>query len=127
MKNRSKNLSIIDRDLSVDGTIISKGSLVIRGSVRGSLKGEKVVIAEEGAVYADTNVTSLTVGGTFEGEVHASEELIILSTGSCSGTVVCRNLTVESGGMLNAMVTYSDTGATEDAKSAGTSQSSIKL
>lgn len=106
MKETSKNLSIIDNDLTVDGTVTSKGSLVIRGSVKGTLTGEKVVIAEEGSVYADVKVSSMTIGGTFEGDITANDELVILSTGSCSGTVLCRNLTVEMGGMLNATVTY---------------------
>lgn len=107
MKQDSNNLSIIDRDLVVDGKISSKGSLVIRGKVTGSLAGEKVVIADEGSVFAEVEVSSLTVGGTFEGEVRASKELIILSTGSVTGTVCCSSLTVENGGLLNAGVTFS--------------------
>jgi cytoskeletal protein CcmA (bactofilin family) len=92
--------------LTVDGEISSMGNLVIRGKVTGSLSGEKVVIAEEGSVFAEVAVSSLTIGGVFEGEVRASKELIILSTGSCRGTVYCSNLTVESGGLLNAAVTH---------------------
>ncbi len=107
MKNNSQNLSIIDKGLKIDGTISSEGNLVIRGSVKGSLSGKKIVIAEEGSVFADTDVVSLTIGGIFEGEVRASEELIILSTGSCAGSVICKNLVVENGGLLNASVAYS--------------------
>jgi cytoskeletal protein CcmA (bactofilin family) len=107
VKNNSQNLSIIDKGLNIDGTISSEGNLVIRGSVKGSLSGEKIVIAEEGSVFADADVSSLTIGGLFEGEIRASEELIILSTGSCAGSVVCKNLIVETGGLLNASVTYS--------------------
>ena len=36
---------------------------------------------------------------------NTSEELIILSTGNCAGKVVCKNLVVEAGGILNAEVT----------------------
>jgi len=109
--HNSKNLSIIDRDLRIDGSISSKGNLIIRGMVEGTLDGEKVVIAEEGSVNANTKVSSLTIGGKFEGEVRATKELIILSTGSCSGSVICKNLTVESGGTLNANVTHEKTEA----------------
>ena len=49
-------------------------------------------------------ISNLTIGGTFQGEVNASDELVILSTGNCSGKVVCRNLVVEGGGKLNAQV-----------------------
>jgi cytoskeletal protein CcmA (bactofilin family) len=46
----------------------------------------------------------MTIGGTFEGEVEASNELIILPTGKCTGKVVCRDFVVEPGGILNAQV-----------------------
>ena len=103
--SKSKNLSIIDRDLVVDGNISSTGRLVIKGTVKGEIKGEIVVIAEEGAVYCDAKVEGITIGGTFEGEIEASEELVVLATGYCAGKVVCKDLIVESGGVLNADVT----------------------
>jgi cytoskeletal protein CcmA (bactofilin family) len=104
MKNKSKDFSIIDKELTVDGTISSKGKLVIKGVVKGTLIGETVIIAEEGKVLADSKASSMTIGGTFEGEVRASKELIILSTGNCSGKVVCKDFVVEAGGILNAQV-----------------------
>ena len=103
--SKSKNLSIIDRDIVVDGTISSKGQLVIKGTIKGVINGETVIIAEEGSVHCDVKVSGITIGGTFEGELEASEELIILSTGYCAGRVVCKDLIVESGGILNAEVT----------------------
>jgi cytoskeletal protein CcmA (bactofilin family) len=105
VNNKSKDFSIIDKELTVDGTVSTKGRLVIKGTVKGTLVGETVIIAQEGAVYADTKVSSMTIGGLFEGEVRASKELIVLSTGSCSGKIVCRNFVVEAGGILNAHVT----------------------
>ncbi len=105
MKSKSKDFSIIDKELTVDGTISTKGKLVIKGVVKGTLTGDVVIIAEEGAVYADTNVTSMTIGGVFKGEVRVSNELVLLPTGSCSGKVVCKNFVVEPGGILNAQVT----------------------
>ena len=98
----SKDFSIIDKELTVDGTVSTKGRLIIKGVVKGTLIGETVIIAEEGAVYADTKVKSMTIGGTFEGEVRASNELILLSTGNCSGKIVCKDFVVETGGILNA-------------------------
>ena len=104
MLNKSDNISIIDEGLTVDGTISAKGKLVIKGAVKGSLVGETVIVAEGGVVCADTKVASITMGGKFEGDLNASKELIILSTGSCDGRVVCKNLVVEPGGILNAEV-----------------------
>lgn len=104
MKSKSKDFSIIDKELTVDGKVSTKGKLVVKGVVKGTLTGDVVVISEEGAVFADTKVASMTIGGTFEGEVEASNELIILPTGKCTGKVVCRDFVVEPGGILNAQV-----------------------
>jgi len=113
VKRKSKDFSIIDKALTVDGTIATKGRLIIKGTVKGTLEGDTVVIAKEGAVYADTKVASMTIGGTFEGDIHASRELIILSTGNCSGRVECKDFVVEAGGVLNAQVTCIKGGETK--------------
>jgi len=108
VKNESKDFSIIDKELTIDGTVSTNGRLIIKGVVKGTLVGKNVVIAEEGAVYADAEVASITIGGIFEGQVRASKELIILSTGSCKGKIVCKDFSVEAGGILNAHVTCID-------------------
>jgi len=101
----SKDFSIIDKELTIDGTVSTRGRLIIKGVVKGTIIGENVVIAEEGSVYADTKVASMTIGGTFEGEIRASKELILLSTGKCTGKIVCKNLVIETGAVMNAQVT----------------------
>jgi cytoskeletal protein CcmA (bactofilin family) len=105
VKNESKDFSIIDKGLTIDGTVSTNGRLIIKGVVKGTLVGKDVVIAEEGAVYADTQVESITIAGIFEGHIRASKELNILSTGNCKGEIVCKDFSVEAGGILNAHVT----------------------
>jgi len=104
VSNKVKDFSIIDKGLTVDGTVSCKGKLVIKGTVKGVLEGETIIIAKEGAAYSDTKVRSLTIGGKFEGNLQVSDELVLLSTGNCSGKVVCKDLVVEAGGILNAEV-----------------------
>ena len=106
MRNKLDNISIIDKGLTVDGKVSAKGKLVVKGIIKGTLSGETVIIAKEGSICADTKVASLTVGGRFEGDLTASKELIVLSTGSCTGKIECKNLVVESGGILNSEVNY---------------------
>lgn len=104
-KKFRKNLSIIDRELKIEGSISSSGKLIIKGQVTGTIDGDVVIIAEDGQVNSSaTKVSSITIGGNFTGEVSASKELIILSTGTCAGKVECQDLIVENGGVLNAEV-----------------------
>jgi cytoskeletal protein CcmA (bactofilin family) len=105
VNNITKDFSIIDKELTVDGTIHTRGRLIVKGVVKGTVIGENVVIAEEGSIYANVKVASMTIGGTFEGELRALKELVILATGKCSGKVVCKDLVVETGAILNAQVT----------------------
>lgn len=105
VNNIAKDFSIIDKELTVDGTIHTRGRIIVKGVVKGTVIGESIVIAEEGSVYADVKVASMTIGGTFEGDLRALKELVILATGKCSGKVVCKDLVVETGAILNAQVT----------------------
>jgi len=101
----NQNLSIIDRELKIEGSISSKGKLIIKGQVTGTIKGDVVIIAENGSVESSaTEVTSITIGGKFQGELKASKELIILASGRCTGKVEYKDLIVENGGILNAEV-----------------------
>ena len=102
MGKPSENISIIDQGLTVEGTISTTGRLIVKGTIKGLLEGDVVIIAEEGKIYAETKVNSITIGGIFKGDLKASEELIVLSTGNCSGKVECKDMVVETGGVLNA-------------------------
>ncbi|MDA3789095.1 MAG: polymer-forming cytoskeletal protein [Desulfobacula sp.] len=104
-KKTYKNLSIIDTELKIEGSISSNGTLIIKGQVTGTIEGDVVIIAEDGRVNSSaTKVSSITIGGNFQGDLNASKELIVLSTGICSGKVTCKDLIVENGGILNAEV-----------------------
>ncbi len=61
MKKDTQNLSIIDRDLSVEGAIVSTGRLVIKGTVKGAITGEDVIIAEEGVVFSNMKIVFLKI------------------------------------------------------------------
>lgn len=108
MASKTKKFSIIDQGLTVEGKVAGQGQLVVKGTIKGQLEGEEVVVAEEGVVAADTKARLVTIGGRFDGNLEATQTLTILSTGSCSGDVTCKELVVEAGGALNAKVTQLD-------------------
>jgi len=117
VRKNTKNLSIIDKELKIDGSIESCGKLIIKGQVKGTINGDVVIIAQDGEVNSNlTKVSSLTIGGSFKGELIASNELIILATGSCAGKVVCQDLIVENGGVLNADISCKTSSKMEPVK-----------
>ena len=119
-KKNSKNLSIIDKELKIEGSISSSGQLIIKGQVTGTIEGDVVIIAEDGQVNSSaTKVSSITIGGNFQGEVTASKELVILATGTCAGKVECKDLIVENGGILNAEVSCKTSSKMQPGKEPG--------
>ncbi len=101
MADRSKDLSIIDKDLKIEGTIHAKGKLVIGGEVEGTLVGEKIITVEGSRVLGGAKVQEIVIGGEFEGDITAYRSLRILPTGNLLGNVVYNDLTLEPGGRLN--------------------------
>lgn len=101
MGNKNSNISIFDNELRLKGVFSFKGKLIIKGSFEGTIAGENLIIAEEGVVLAEINAESVTIGGRFEGYITALNEVVILSTGICTGKISCKSLVVETGGLLN--------------------------
>ena len=104
MGKPSSNITIIDEGLTVEGDVSGTGEMIIRGTVRGSLSGERVTIAPGGAVYADIEAVQMTIAGSGRGKLRVSGEVTVLASGSCQGELHCADLTIEDGARLNARV-----------------------
>ncbi|PID77814.1 MAG: hypothetical protein CSB21_03720 [Deltaproteobacteria bacterium] len=115
MAAKGKNLSIIDKDLNIEGELFYEGKLVVKGTIKGEITGESLIIAQEGSVFSNIKVEDITIGGIFEGNVFARGKVIVLSSGKCSGVVTCNDLIVESGGIINAEVSCTREGETVSA------------
>lgn len=104
MQQPQEELSIVEKGLTLDGSISFKGRLTINGTVKGSLVSDHIVISEEGAVMADTRASYMTIAGIFKGRLTVSGKLVLLSTATCSGNIKCREMELVPGGMLNGKI-----------------------
>jgi len=109
MDKSRDGMSIIDEGLAVEGKITVRGNLVIKGEVQGTIEGDSVVIAKEGRVAATVRVASITIAGSFDGDVTVDGDFVLLASGSCTGKVRCGTLTVEKGSLLNAEISTANT------------------
>ena len=104
MKKRPNDFSLIDNGLNVEGTIRCKGKLIVKGILRGQVEVDDIVIAEGGSVHAELKAQKASIGGQFEGTIKETGELIVLSTGNCTGHIQCDVLILEPGGILNGEI-----------------------
>jgi len=104
MSTTNQILSILDNGVVINGDIESDGEIIVRGKVKGTVKAETLVIADTGIVEADCTADGVIIGGTYNGNLTVNGIMKILSTGKCSGKVLCKDMVVENGSTLNASV-----------------------
>ena len=110
-KNKSKgmvkmvaqDITIISDDVKIDGNLSFSRSAKIDGEVTGDIKSnETLTIGRNAKVKANIKTKNAVVSGYFEGEMHASGQVEIKSTGKFIGDLiqVSSLLTIEKGGMF---------------------------
>ncbi|MBW2598962.1 MAG: polymer-forming cytoskeletal protein [Deltaproteobacteria bacterium] len=104
MKEKDKNISIINKGCSLNGNLDFKGYLIVTGTVEGVLNAESAIMEEGSVVKADVTSEKLTIAGKFEGNIIVSGTLTLLGTSNVRGTIQCGNLIVEEGGILNSKI-----------------------
>ncbi len=99
----TKNLTIIAEGVEIDGKINCPGSLRIDGSTKGEIiSGRDITIGKEGNVEANVKTVNAIIAGTCKGDMIASGEVEITSTGKFIGNLTQKDalLTVSKGGLL---------------------------
>ncbi len=104
MVEKNRNFSIVDGAVKIDGTLSANSRLIIKGNLTGIIKAEHLTITKEGYAHANIMSSTIIIGGMFKGEINATKELIILSSGNCSGKILCNNLVIEPGAIVNAEI-----------------------
>jgi len=93
--------TLISASVNLEGSIEAEGTLIVEGSVRGTIKCSSLEILENGRVEAKIEGENVTVAGDFEGEMICSRKLSVLKTGKVLGEISYGALFIESGGLLD--------------------------
>jgi len=99
----SKNITIIAEGVKVEGKINCPGSARIDGAVNGEITIEKdIIIGKEGKVEANIRTKDAVIVGTYKGNMIASGEVEITTTGKFIGNLTQKDalLTIAKGGLF---------------------------
>ena len=83
MKEKDKDISIINKGCSLNGSLDFKGYLIVAGTVEGVLNAESVIAEEGSFIKADVTSEMLAIAGRFEGN--------IIVTGTLTPSTTARN------------------------------------
>ncbi len=102
--------TIVGPSVKVEGDFVSKGNVVIEGTVLGSVKTDKNLRVEEGAhINADVRAQNIRVAGEIRGNVVVTGLLELTATARVLGDMTTKTLVVAAGAILHGNCTMEDT------------------
>ena len=105
-RNDIPNNSVIGENSVFEGRFYVSGSILIEGKFDGEIKTEDhLTVGPTGKVKTDIHARKVTVSGTLIGNITASEEVDLLENGKTLGNINTPKLNVESGVLIQGMVT----------------------
>jgi len=98
-------LTVLGESARLEGKFNIGESIQIECEVAGEMNVEgKLVIAEKGIVRADVNTAEAIIMGQYEGNMVATGNVEITSTGRVSGNIETDSLVISKGGFFNGNV-----------------------
>ena len=99
MSTAPGGLANIGKSVSIKGELSGNEDIYVDGQLEGSIQlpGNSVTVGPNGRVKADITARNLTVGGTLDGNVHASERTELRKSAVVNGDVQTRRIAIEEG------------------------------
>src|SRR2546428_9461092 len=89
----------IGKSVSIKGELSGSEDIYVDGEVDGSiqLSGNSLTIGPNGRVHANVSAKSVTVGGSLEGNIQATERTELRKTAVVNGDVQTQRIAIEEG------------------------------
>jgi cytoskeletal protein CcmA (bactofilin family) len=96
---QSGDRSVIGSSISIKGDISGDENLLIEGEIEGEIAfhNHNVTIGQNGRIKADIHGKTIAIDGNHEGNLFATEQLIIRQTGTVHGNIVSPRVVLEDG------------------------------
>lgn len=102
----SSAAAVIGPKITFKGEIIGEEDLVVQGKVEGSidLKGNHLIIGQQGVVKANLMAKTITIEGTVEGDLIGQERIEIKSSSNVKGNLIAARVTLEDGAKFRGSI-----------------------
>ncbi len=77
MKKAPKDIQMLGPKMTLEGTLVFEGMMIINGHVKGTIESKEgtIVIGEQAVIHADIYVSNAKVSGEIRGTINASERI----------------------------------------------------
>ncbi|MCR6652274.1 MAG: polymer-forming cytoskeletal protein [Cellvibrionaceae bacterium] len=102
----SSATAVIGPKITFKGEIIGEEDLLVQGKVEGSidLKGNHLIIGQQGVVKANLMAKTITIEGTVEGDLIGQERIEIKSSSNVKGNLIAARVTLEDGAKFRGSI-----------------------
>jgi cytoskeletal protein CcmA (bactofilin family) len=101
--------TIIGPSATIQGDLISDGSIKIEGRVTGNITTSQMVsISPNAKVTAKVEAESAVIGGEVHGHLNIFRRLVLLSTAKVTANITCPTLKVEEGALFTGQCAMND-------------------
>ncbi|VAW91227.1 hypothetical protein MNBD_GAMMA23-1426 [hydrothermal vent metagenome] len=106
----STQLASIGSSIHFKGELTGEEGLIIDGRVEGTidLKGNQLIIGNNGKIKADVFAQTIIVNGSLTGELHGKERVHISKTGKVQGNIFSPRVSLEDGAKFKGSIDMSD-------------------
>ena len=77
MKKQTNDIQMLGPKMTLEGTLVFEGTLILNGHAHGTIESKEgtIVVGEQAVINADIRVKNATISGEIRGTVHASERI----------------------------------------------------
>lgn len=104
--SQSGGCAVIGRSIQINGDVRGDEDLRIEGDISGTvqLKNSNLTIGKEGKVRADVYAKSITVHGTTEGDLYATERVNVHIDAHVRGNITAPKVGIEEGAKFKGSI-----------------------
>lgn len=104
--DRKGECAVIGRSIQIEGAVRGNEDLRIEGDVSGTveLKDSSLTIGREGKVRADVYAKSIIVDGTTEGDLYATDRIVVHVNAQVRGNITAPKVGVEEGAKFKGSI-----------------------
>jgi cytoskeletal protein CcmA (bactofilin family) len=96
-----REVTILGQGASLEGNIVSAGSLRIDGQIKGQINADgDVALSPQSQVDADIKAENVTVAGKFRGNITVKGSAELTRGGRVDGNITCKTLIVQEGAIF---------------------------
>lgn len=104
---------LIGQRMVIDGDLHFSGGLMVEGTVKGSIRSDNgaegvLVVSPQGRIEGQLHAPQVELSGTIEGDIIASERLVLGATAKVHGNIYYKVLEMAAGAQVSGQMIYQD-------------------